>query len=154
MKRDQPKGSLNKRYQSKVDLKGKETSRMRIFKKEYYAEGRFLWKELQSKTNLRMNREQPKGTLNKRYQPKVDLKGKETSRRGILNKEYFTEGRFLGKERRSKVNSQWIKIWMACKVWHTKGKLGIKKQMLWLVENTRKRLTEESPNKKGCIHLT
>ena len=53
MKRDQPKGTLNKKYQLKVD-----------FKKRTPIKGKFT-----------MKRDQPKETLNKRYHPKVDLKG-------------------------------------------------------------------------------
>ena len=63
-----------------------------------------------------MKRDQPKGTLNKRYQPKVDFKGKETSRRGIFNKEYYAEGIFLGEEYRSKEKSHGIKICMSSQI--------------------------------------
>ena len=99
MKRYQPKGTLNKRYQPEVDFKGKETSRRGIFNKEYYVGGRFLRKERRSKANFQLKRDQPKWTLNKRYQSKVDLKGatedglqdKETSRKGIFYKEYYTK---------------------------------------------------------------
>ena len=62
-------------------LQNKETSRRGIFIKEYYAECRFLRKESRSKANLQMERDQPKGTLNKRYQPKVDFKGAFRRRR-------------------------------------------------------------------------
>ena len=87
-------------------VQDKETSRRGIFKKEYYARGRFLRKERRSKENLQMKRDQLKGNLNKRYQPKVDFKGKETRRRRIFNKEYYVEGRFLRKEHRSRANLQ------------------------------------------------
>ena len=46
MKRDQSKGTPNKRYQPKVDFKDKETSQMGIFSREYYAEGRFQGKNV------------------------------------------------------------------------------------------------------------